>query len=84
MKATKDIHAIDFTALAQLTMDNKHAGIVALLIIEASRDGMILLTNKAIVEATGIDRKSARVAMNCLQHSRALIKDWQAPDTVDA
>ncbi|GAA0696523.1 hypothetical protein GCM10009104_25680 [Marinobacterium maritimum] len=80
MKSTKNISAIDFTALAKLTMDNKHAGIIAMLAIESSDKGIVSITNKALVEATGMDRKSVRVAMDYLQASRALIKDLVVKD----
>lgn len=75
MKSLNGIYGIDFTALAKITMDNKHAGIIAMLAIQSSNTGIVAITNKAVVDATGIDRKSVRVAMDYLQSSRAMIKD---------
>jgi hypothetical protein len=80
MKAMKKINAINFTALANLTLENKHSGIIVLLAIESSSDGMVILTSKSIVEATGMDRKTVRVAMHYLKKSHAIIEDVAVKD----
>jgi hypothetical protein len=80
MKTMKNVNAINFTALASLTLGNKHAGIIALLAIESSSDGVVILTPKSIVEAAGMDRKTVRVAMRHLKKSYAIIEDAVVSD----
>jgi len=75
MKSTKNIHAIDFIALAQLSKDSKTAGIIAMLAIDSSRDGQVSLSNKGVIEATGLDRGQVSVALNYLRNSRFMLKD---------
>jgi len=75
MKSTNKIHAIDFQALAKLTKDNKAAGIIMLLAIGASEEGQVALTNKAIIEATGMDRKNVSVALRHLRDKKFLLQD---------
>lgn len=75
MKSTDKIHAIDFQALAKLTKDNKAAGIIMLLAIQASEEGQVALTNKAIIEATRMDRKNVSVALRHLRDKKCLLQD---------
>lgn len=78
MKSTKPISLIDFTALAKITHDNKSAGVIALLAIDASSYGQVGLTNKSIVDATGMDKKNVSQALQRLQDSKFLLLDPHA------
>jgi hypothetical protein len=78
MKSTKTISQIEFTAIARLTRDNKSAGVVALLAIDASEYGQVSLTNKSIVEATGMDKKNVSLAIRFLQDRKFLLNDPHA------
>jgi len=75
MTTTIKTHAVNCRALAKLTKDNKAAGIIMLLAIEASDEGQVALTNKAIIEATGMDRKNVSVALRHLRNKKFLLQD---------
>jgi len=75
MKSMKNINAINFNALAKLAKDNKAAIVILLSALEVSRDGQVTLTNKAIIEATGIDKKYVSLALKYLIEKKFLIKD---------
>jgi hypothetical protein len=74
------MNAIDFTALAQLTKDNKVAGIIAMLAIGSSEYGQVTLTNKGIIKATGLDRGQVSLAMRYLKQSKFMLRDPIADD----
>ncbi len=80
MKSTENMNAIDFTALAQLTKDNKTAGIIAMLAIGSSKYGQVTLTNKGIIKATGLDRGQVSVALRYLKQSKFMLRDPIADD----